>query len=281
MKVLFISNSTCYYFADELYGLLAAAGYADAVLGLVYYAGCPVKQHALWHQEGAANYQFRVIDREGLHITENYSLQQALDDRHWDVFTFDNNAASFASGDVEISLAQAEPYFGWLYGSVKEQFPNSRYLWHEVWSNEIGYHGAFEMKTKEQRTQVYHAKQGVMYHMQKTYGVGVVPTGDAWEKVRDLPLFTTPIAGLSIDRFTLCTRVKNGKLTDDFSHDGDMGGGQYLNACVWFEVLTGESCLGNSFRPEYEYDGIDCSLSEEKISVLQQAAHDAVAAISK
>ena len=281
MKVLFISNSTCYYFADELYGLLAADGYADAVLGLTYYPGCSVRQHTQWYKENASNYQFRVIDRHGLHVQENCSLHQALDHTDWDCFTFDNNAASFASGDVQLSLAQSEPEFGWLYRAIKEKFPDSRYLWHEVWANEIGYRSAFEMKTKEQRTQVYRAKQGVMRHMQKTYGVEIVPTGDAWEKVRDLPLFTKPVEGLTIDRFTLCTRVKNGMLWDDFSHDGDMGGGQYLNACVWFEVLTGKNCMGNSFRPHYTFDGIDCSLSEEKIAVLQQAAHDAAAAIVK
>ena len=58
---------------------------------------------------------------------------------------------------------------------------------------------------------------------------------------------------------------------DDTSHDGDLGGGQYLNACVWFEMLTGQSCIGNTYRPDYE-------LSEEKIAILQQAAHKAVLA---
>ena len=56
----------------------------------------------------------------------------------------------------------------------------------------------------------------------------------------------------------------------DYGHDGDIGGGQYLNACVWYEILTGNSCVGNTFRPSYE-------LSEEKIAVLQAAAHQAVA----
>jgi len=59
-------------------------------------------------------------------------------------------------------------------------------------------------------------------------------------------------------------------LTKDLYHDGETGGGQYLNACVWFEVLTKKSCLDNSFRPSYE-------LSEEKVAALKQAAHEAVA----
>jgi hypothetical protein len=50
-----------------------------------------------------------------------------------------------------------------------------------------------------------------------------------------------------------------------------VGGGQYLNACIWFEVLSGKSCIGNTWRPS------DYRLSEEKIAGLQLAAHQAVA----
>lgn len=281
MKVLFISNSTCNYLADELYGLLAAAGHADAVLGLVYYAGCSVRQHALWYEEDAANYQFRLWDRSGYHTVDSFSLRQALAFAAWDVISFDNNAASFSSGEVQASLKEAEPYFGRLLRTVRSVHPQSRYLWHQVWANEIGYHGAFQMKTLEQRNRVYRAKRGVMTHMQQTYGLEAVPTGDAWEIVRDMPLFMAPIPDIPVDRFTLCTRIRNGQVYDDFSHDGDMGGGQYLNGCVWFEVLTGESCVDNPFCPRYTCGTVDCSLTPEKMSVLQQAAHTAVSAIRK
>lgn len=281
MNVLFISNSTCYYFRDELYGLLTAAGYENVTLALTYYSGCSVKQHHDWWKSGEANYQFRVYDKNGEHSYEGYSLEAALRFRNWDVISFDNNARSFASGEVAVSLANAEPYFGELYGDIQKQFPLSRFFWHEVWANEIGYSLAFKMETIEQRTRVYEAKKGVAKIMADTYGLEIVPTGDAWEKVRDNELITTPVAGIPLDRFTLCTRVLNKQLKDDFSHDGDMGGGQYLNACVWFEVITGQSCVGNTFRPKYEYAGIDCSLSEEKIALLQNAAHEAVAELKK
>ena len=277
LNVFFVSNSTCYYFTDELYGLLEAAGYQNVNLGLVYYSGCSIKQHYEWSQSGKSNYQFRVWDKEGLHVFENYSLDDALMAYDWDVISFDNNARSFASGDVQTSLANAEPYFGQLLAYIKNRVPDARYLWHEVWANEIGYSLAFNMETVEQRTAVWNAKRGVAQHMEKTYGVDVVPTGDAWEPVRDLPLFTTPVEGTGVEKFTLCSRVTAaGGFKDDFTHDGDIGGGQYLNACVWFEVLTGTSCLPNTYRPEYTLKGIDCSLSEEKIDVLKNAAHDAV-----
>ena len=281
MNILFVSNSTCYYFRDELYGLLTAAGYEDVTLALTYYSGCSIKKHYDWWKSGEANYEFRVCDKDGEHIYEGYSLEAALGFRNWDVISFDNNAGSFASGEIATSLANAEPYFGELFAGIKEQFPLSRFFWHEVWSNEIGYSLSFKMETVEQRTAVYNAKKGVAQIMADTYGLEIVPTGDAWEKVRDNQLITTPISGIPMDKFTLCTRVQSNALKDDFTHDGDMGGGQYLNACVWFEIITGESCLGNTFRPKYEYAGIDCSLSEEKIALLQNAAHEAVAELKK
>ena len=79
---------------------------------------------------------------------------------------------------------------------------------------------------------------------------------------------------------TLTTRIFLGKPDhDDLSHDGDVGGGQFLNACVAFEVITGKSCLENSFVPHYEFEGQDLSLSEEKITLLKNSAHQAVAGV--
>ena len=277
MNLFFVSNSTCYYFMDELYGLLEEAGYQNVTLGLAYYSGCSVQRHYEWWLADMPGYQLRILDKDGLHVYEGRSMRQSLAYTDWDFISFDNNARSFASGDVNTSLANAEPYFGMLCKSIRQQFPLARFLWHEVWANEIGYSMAFQMETKEQRTRVYEAKRGVAGIMADTYGLGIVPTGDAWEKVRDLEIFRTPLEGLPVEKFTLCTRIQSGKIKDDFSHDGDIGGGQYLNACVWFEVITGESCIGNTFRPRYGFNGVDCSLSEEKIGILQKAAHEAVA----
>jgi len=279
MNVFFVSNSTCYYFTDELYGLLTAAGYEDVTLALAYYSGCPLEKHYNWLQQDNAGYQLRIVDGRGITTKQNYSLRMAMNIKNWDVISFDNNAASFGSGNAETAIGIAEPYFGKLHAYMQKNFPDARLMWHEVWAGEIGCKkSTFEINDKEFRTKIYEAKRDVMHHMMKEYGVEGVPTGDAWEKIRDLPLFTTPVKGVTDwDRFTLCTRIQKGAVRDDYSHDGDIGGGQYLNACVWFEILTGQSCLGNTFRPKYELDGKDLSLTEEKINLLQKTAHEAVA----
>ena len=46
--------------------------------------------------------------------------------------------------------------------------------------------------------------------------------------------------------------------------------GEYLGACVWYEVLFGESVVGNSFVPP--------GLDKTHAHFLQETAHKAVAA---
>ena len=281
LNVLFVSNSTCVYFPDELVGVLNAAGYEDVKLCGVYYSGCSVKQHYDWWKAKEAHYRFDITTKEGRQSINDYDLMAALNYANWDIISFDNNSASFGSGNTDTALGHAEPYFGELLEYIQSQYPLSRYFWHEMWANEVGYSIAYQMISKDQRSQVYNAQKEVAHILAQRYSLEIVPTGAAWEKVRDHEMITTPVAGIPMDQFTLCTRVLNGELKDDFVHDGDMGGGQYLNACVWFEIITGQSCLGNTFRPKYQYAGIDCSLSEEKIALLQNAAHEAVAELKK
>ena len=73
--------------------------------------------------------------------------------------------------------------------------------------------------------------------------------------------------------------VVNKLCQSDGYHDGDIGGGQYLNAAVWFETITGQSVVGNTYRPVYKYGGMEIPLNSEiTYEMLQEAAHAAVTA---
>ena len=74
-------------------------------------------------------------------------------------------------------------------------------------------------------------------------------------------------------RRPMCARLSVNNGEGDYYHDGDIGGGQYLNACVWFERVLGQNCIGNTWRPT------TYSLSEDMIAMLQKAAHDTVALV--
>jgi hypothetical protein len=118
------------------------------------------------------------------------------------------------------------------------------------------------IETEAQQTNQYQVIQKASTDIAKENGVPMIPCGDAWQIARANPTIGD----------TLCIGTEKGNGAGDHYHDGQEGGGQYLNACVWFEMLTGKSCIGNTWRPSYK-------LSEEKVAVLQNAAHEAVAAI--
>ena len=137
----------------------------------------------------------------------------------------------------------------------------SKLYWQQHNAYQIGFTGTSHSVTSAEEQQA----DADMFHQRskliaEKYNVEWVPRGDAGMIAR-----ANPVVG-----DTLCARLGiNGNLGDN-SHEGDIGGGQYLTACTWFEVLFGQSCIGNTWRPNY-------ALSEEKIAALQQAAHEAVA----
>lgn len=282
MNILLIGDSSCYYWTDELYGLLAAAGYETANVCNLYYSGCTPKMYWQWHEEGAAKYQLFTVNSEGRTEIPGVTLEQALKMRNWDILSFKNNSGSYNKPTGEESLATTEPYLTNLLAYVRGQYPMSDYYWQQNWAVEPGYNnGSYAMADVAQRTAMYQNIKYVSQEVSRKHGLKVVPCGDAWEPVRDLEIFRTPIEGVPMEKMTMCTRLKGMEVFDDFGHDGDIGGGQYLNACVWFEVLTGQSCVGNTFRPKYRLGTLDMSLTEEKIGILQKAAHDAVANLGK
>ena len=270
MNVLLIGDSCVSYWTDELYGLLNAAGYKDVRVCNIYSSGCTLQMYWDGHQAGEAKHTFYTVDQNGRTPTQNISLAYALGAYNWDHIILHNNRTSVVKGQTEPALEK-------VYGYVREQYPLTQYYWHQSWASALGFTGsAYSSLTVELRQALTKTLHDNAANVQKKYGFPVIPTGNAWEKVSDLPLFTTPIEGVDVEQFTLCSRVADGAFKDDLIHDGDIGGGQYLNACVAYEILTGKDCRENTFRPSYTLYGRDCSLTEEKIEILQNAAHEAV-----
>lgn len=259
MNVLMIGNSYCYYYVEELYGMAKAAGIEMKVCNL-YYSGCPLDRHLTWWKSGESNYQYFETDERGRTKYENYSLRRALERENWDVISLQEGNGSYRRNGIEGIRKEVEP-LGELLAIIQKQFPHSKYYWQCSWVPQVGNYNAssnFRIETKEDEMAWQNAKITVATEICEKHGMNMMPTGQAWVEAR-----YNPVIGNQ-----LCLRKAK---PDDTSHDGDIGGGQYLNACVWFEMLTGQSCIGNTWRPDYE-------LSEEKISILQQAAHKACAA---
>ena len=254
MNILLIGHSFCYYFTDELYGMLTAAGIKARVCNL-YDSGCLLETHHKRWKEETANYpEFVTIDENGRQSVTDVSLRQALATQNWDMISlqpgidFYNRLSTQMLQDTEVARKE-------LIGFLKQQFPQSSFYWHQFWAFQAGFQRDDYVVNNDIDQKNYYSE--VLHFAKQTceqYDLRRVNTGYAWQLVRN--------GGYD----DLCNRLSG----NDRYHDGDIGGGQYLNACVWFEYLTGQSCLDNTYRPtEYE-------LSEELMQTLREAAHKAV-----
>ena len=267
LNILLLGNSYSYYWPDELWGMMNAAGYENVTICNIYYGGCTFEKHWTWHTADVANYQFITNDASGRHTEDNWNLDRCISRKNWDVISLQQSNGYMYNGGEDAQLASMEPYLGNLMDLLKSRFPDATYYWLQSWAHDVGY-GVDDIPHQQQITEAF---GNVARKICQQYNLINVPCGDAWGLIRQDPLILE--GGKS-----LTTRIKgDDPMYDDLTHDGDHGGGQYLNACVWFEVLTRKSCIGNAFRPQYTYKEQDYSLSEEKIALLQNAAHTAVA----
>ncbi|MBR5295336.1 MAG: DUF4886 domain-containing protein [Clostridia bacterium] len=258
INILMIGNSYCYYYVEELYGMAKTVG-VDLNIYNLYASGAELREHWTWHTNKANECELYQTNENGRKkISSGITLTNTLKKENWDIISFQEGGRVYRTGGID-GLRGEKVYLEKLLGYVKEQFPMTKYYWHCSWVPQVGYSNesqGFYINTKEDEVTYQQAKITVSKEIRDEFNLPIIPSGAAWLDARYNPVINNQ----------LCLRKGN---PDDLSHDGDIGGGQYLNACVWFEVLTGKSCVGNSWRPDYE-------LSEAKIAVLQAAAHKAV-----
>lgn len=266
LRILMIGNSGCYYYTDELTGMLKATGIEADVCNL-YYSGCNVQQHWTWLQDGSAPYEYYVKTTGGQsRKMDSFTIDGALADRNWDIVTLQQ--AFWPEHDVAKAKERTLSYSKNLFDYIRSKLPQAELLWHQTWAYQVGYDWRagknagqitpdMKVLTVEKQAAFYEVIRTVSNEVCQQNAVPYIPVSDAWQIARKHPA----IGDVLCDK-----KAGNG---DDL-HDGDTGGGQYLNACVWFEIVTGQSCIGNTFRPTvYE-------LSEEKVAALQASAHEAV-----
>lgn len=268
LNILMIGNSFCYYYTDELYDMLASAGIKANVCN-VYYSGCTVQSHSAWLKSGEPNYEFISVSEYGRTSQKGLPLDVCLGIEEWDVISLQQHFNPDVADDLNEASQKTTAYAASVFRYLKENHPNARLLWHQTWAYQVGYEGPVNRKpeevpmdqkvlTKEKQDLTYENIRAVSVDVAESNAVDLVPSGDAWQLAR-----ANTVVG-----DVLCN--KNNTDSGDNYHDGDTGGGQFLNACVWYEVITGESCLENEFVPIY-------GLGEEKIAALKGAAHQAVA----
>jgi hypothetical protein len=293
LRILMIGNSFCYYYVEELYELLMEnppEGIDAVEVYNLYYSGGTMTQHYTWWLQNESQYDLFKVDANGRvnlnNIHAKWSLEEALNWADWDYISLHGAMpVAVIQPENRVSVrddlaAKAEP----LFDRFHELHPHAQLLWQRTWFFEVGYKG--KMIT-------YTAQDGVGYNegiqlvadyiteeldKDKPYDVIQVNTGAAWTEARKLneTLNLLPYGGL-------CAMLARNSFGDgrfgagDGLHDGDIGGGQLLNAYVWYMTLTGNTDLSQSkYAPVYQYVTQEFPLSAELIDMLKQAAMTAI-----
>ena len=251
VDILLIGNSLSTAIPDDIYGMATAAGKTVNV-GFLYYPGCYSWWHWDWLNNDTPNYQYRIYNEMGLmHRAEIQTSKGTLADRQWEHISFQDWFVKKYAGTMEDAYANhEEPTLKYL-DYLKTNFPDANIYYYQHWAWQVGHDTVPDVATQEY---MFNIIKTTTHSFCEDSGVPLIPCGEAWELARD------------------DSRIGDTMCQDDKLHDSAAHGGNYINACVFFEVMFGESCIGNTYRASN-------GPSDEKCLILQQHAHNAVAAI--
>lgn len=210
------------------------------------------------------------------------SLKEELSSQKWDYITFQQ--ASILSHNI----ATYRPFAKQLSDYFKKHAPDATLLLHETWEYRVddSRFSVKEPKPGEPKTQdeMYRGLADAYTTIAKELDVRVIPVGDAFHLANRDPQWGFKVSATPFD----AKQAKQGQLPDQthslnvgyiwktvkgktqLSMDGHHANlaGEYLGACVWYEVLFGKSVEANSFVPK----GLDA----EYAKFLRATAHRVV-----
>ncbi len=240
--ILAIGNSFSQDSVEQyLWELFDAAG-IEAVIGNMYIGGCSLETHWGKAQNGATSYAYRKMAGGTKTEQQNVAFLTPFSDEDWDIVTLQQNSGN--SGQYSTYT----PYLANLIAYVGEKCDAD--IWfHQTWAYMQGSsHGEFPKYDSDQMT-MYNAIMGAVQSAMADHPTlaGVIPSG---------------------------TAIQNGRtsyLGDTFNRDGyhlEVTYGRYTAACTWFEALSGQSVVGNTYFP--------ATIDKDTAEIAQHAAHEAV-----
>ena len=299
LSILMVGNSFCYYYVEELYGLLMAnpdsnRGYENVEIVNVYYSGCNLVQHHTWWVNGESKYDVYRTNEEGRKkltppAGEKWNLEDSLKLGDWDYISLQgaSGEVKYASYTAEQNVEIIAPYATPLLARFHELFPDAQLLWHRTWPFEEGRVSGSTIYDADLNARYNVGMQATCDYMcevfdqDKPYDLKIVNSGAAWVNAREA---NAQLETSLIPQGGLCARIgiynnknypyhpENHNIGDGY-HDGDIGGGQFVNACVWYETLTGQSVLENTYKPTKANGHYE--LSDAFVELLRTAAHAA------
>ena len=249
MKVLCIGNSFSVDAVENNLVQLAAERGIDLTVGNLYIGGCSLEHHAMNMRGDSAVYSYRLMKQDKAQqmftreVTDSVSILWALASDEWDVVTMQQ--ASHYSGQ----WFTYEPWLSELIDSVRLHIQDkTKIYWYMTWAyQQDAKHPAFVPNYNGSQAYMYAEILGCNRQVLANHPFdGFIPGGIAVQQARAT------------------------KLGDTFCRDGyhlSYTCGRYLMACLWLEVLTGQSAIGCTFMPE--------GMNAEERRIVQQVAHRA------
>jgi hypothetical protein len=273
VRLLTIGNSFSRNATNHLDDLVASAGHTLIHRPIVV-GGASLQLHA----EKAQAYEANPKSLDGLYANGR-SLRQELADDVWDYVTIQQ--ASIKSHDI----STYRPYAEWLKNYICKHAPKAKLLMHQTWA----YRKDDPRFTQPSDKPGEPADQEAMFRgltnaykqIASEVGAGMLPVGaaffsadsDATWGYRPIPasvLKTIQFPALPDQTHSLHVGWRWQKQEDGKSllrmdgHHANLAG-EYLGACVWFEVLYDESVTGNQYIPQ--------GLAADHAQFLRETAH--------
>jgi hypothetical protein len=256
VRLLTIGNSFSAN-ATKYLGDLAKAGSHTLIHRPIVVGGAPLELHAGKMLANEKDPQ----DKAGLY-TNGRGLKQELQADKWNFVTIQQ--ASIKSHD----LATYQPFATQLRDYVRLHAPQAELLMHQTWEYRVDDPRFTKPSDKpgEPKTQdeMYRSLTAAYTTVAGQLGVRLLPVGDAFHLAdTDARWGFKPVSfdAKSAQAPTLPDQThslhmgwqwkeKDGKKTLGMDGHHASVAGQYLGACVWYEVLFGESAVGSAFVPK-------------------------------
>lgn len=292
LRILMGGNSFAYYYVEELYGLLMEnrpEGVEEVEVYNIYYSGRGFYKHwQLWSTQADGDYHLFKTDKNGrreLQPIGGWTLEEVLAMENWDYIGLqgtNSGVGSYADSTTwDAYCADLAIYAEELFGYIHEMFPYTQLLWHRTWAQEVGRITDSGFTYTEEYNERY--DPGMQYicdymtetfDQDKPYDLIQVNSGAAWKEARKLNAELIAEGGEEAGLLPyggLCAMLARNTYGDkrpgsgDGQHDGDIGGGQLINAYMWYMTITGDADLtDNNYKPDYE-------MSNELWNMLKQA----------
>ena len=274
IDILMIGSSFCTYYVQELWQIANASGMKVRVCN-VYYSGCPLSKYYNDWMTGTAAYQFyETTGPERTSYPGSKTLEWCLAQGEWDIISMQESSGGVRTSGPEAHLETVDLYTDTLFPYIREQFPEALFYYHQTWGYQVGYNrNGYVVETAAEQANHAYLQQQFAVGLMGKYAMdggseyqcldGRIPSGEAWQLVRD--------GWGGYDPYdNLCKRTGTANNAGDYYHDGDLGGGQYLNALTWFFTFTND--MGYNFTaedikwaPDNDTYGYDITFNPEQL----------------